>query len=306
MISLSAEERTFLRKIVVLSAKTFDVFLGNVVDSELPNIDVFVNINNQIVEYRFDTAYYQNPTEFPLLVRNLSWKFMRYVKLLKYLESINYLYLYQESAPENESRFGRLIKDNPYIGFSPYDPEVRKLVIDYSYRTIVIGQTLVDFVKNEFKTQEQLRHEENMVVAETELKISKESLSHAQKGINLSTESLDESRRNLRISEESLQESKKSIVLSSKSLEGSRKNITIARWALCIAVILGVIGIFGSGGQVYYSWLSTKKNEIKIDSSQFHVFRVELKNIETRLDSLTASIKTRESIKLKPNKLQKY
>ena len=54
---------------------------------------------------------------------------MKYVKLLKYLENLNYVYLYLESAPANESRFGRLIQGSRFIAYSPYDPDIKNLII---------------------------------------------------------------------------------------------------------------------------------------------------------------------------------
>lgn len=79
----------------------------------------------------------------------------RYVKVIvKFHKVVNgetLQYLYQESEPENTSRFGQLIQSNPYITYQIYDPYIKKLLIDYSHRTIIVGQTVIDYVKNNFQ-----------------------------------------------------------------------------------------------------------------------------------------------------------
>ena len=231
MITLSELEKDFLKRIVDLSERTYDMFLGNLLDKDLLNIDVFLDRQKNIAEFRFDQQCFPANTDFVYKVREMSWTFMKLVKLLKYLEKENYLYLYQESEPENTSRFGQLIMENSFVSYQIYDPDIKKLLIDYSHRTIVVGQSLIDYVKNDFKTQEQLRHEQNVAIAEQNLNIANASLDKAEIGITQ-----------------------------------SKKSIGRATIAIIISIILGLISI----GSSFYLANQQTKSETRINKQQFN------------------------------------
>lgn len=240
MIILSDLEKDFLQRTVHLSEKTHDMFLSNLLDKDLENIDVYLDRQRNIAEFRFDQNSFSDETDFIFKVREMSWTFMKLVKLLKYLESENYLYLYQESGPNNTSRFGQLIQGNPYICYQIYDPDIKKLLIDYSHRTIVVGQTLIDYVKNNYQTPEQIRHTENKQIAEQNLKVANNSIDKAEIGI--------------------IQ---------------SKKSIKTATWAIIVSIVLGLISNWAS----FYLSERQSKIPITFEKTQFESLKQDLKSI---------------------------
>lgn len=136
-------------------------------------------------------------------------------------------------------------------------------------------QTLIDYYNNDYKSDEEIKHIQN-------LKIAEDSLIETREGLKISVESLIETRKGLKISEDSLEESIKSVNLSSAALLDSQNNLKIARLALWSALALGIIGILGSAGEVYYAWKASRNNEVKIDSVQF-------KNINSKLEHIQES-----------------
>jgi len=245
MINLSKTEKDFLKRIVDLSERTSNMFLGNLLDRDLVNIDVFLDYQRQTVEFKFDSHAFVN-TDFVEMVRDMSWTLMKLVKLLKYLEEENYLYLYQESSPQNNSRFGQLTTNNPFISYQIYDPEISRLLLECSHRTIVVGQTLIDYVRNDFKTEEQLRHEQNIAIATQNLSIANSSLEKTEIGINLAD---------------------KSIKLSTK--------------AIVISIILGLISI----GASFYIADKQSENATKIDNTQFDSINKSIVSIGSKIES---------------------
>jgi hypothetical protein len=186
MITLVNDEKDFLKSIVDLSKRTNNMFFGNLVEKYLINIDVQI-IDKDNIEYRFDEEYFLKSHDLRDVVHNISWTFMRFIKLLKYLEENNYLYLYQETESPIELRFGQLIRNNAFIVYQIHDPEIKNLLFNYSFKTIVIGQTLIDYVSNGFKTEEQLRHEANLKIAEKNLTIANASLKAAEISVKRAT-----------------------------------------------------------------------------------------------------------------------
>jgi len=247
MITLSDLEKDFLKRIVDLSEKTQNMFLGNLLEIDLQNVDVYLDRQKNLVEFHFDVLYFPQNTDFIYKVREMSLTFMKLVKLLKYLEKENYLYLYQESKPDDNFRFGRLIQNSPCIIFQLYDPDIKKLLIDYSHRTIVVGQTVIDYVKNNFQTLEQIRHNENIRIAEQNLKIANESLEKAEIGITQ-----------------------------------SKKSINRATTAIFVSILLGFISILSS----FYLSEKQSARPISIEKNQFESLNENIKSVDSSLVNL--------------------
>ena len=64
MITLSDLEKDFLKRIVDLSERTHDMFLGNLLDKDLRNIDVHLDRQRNVAEFRFDQQYFPADTDF--------------------------------------------------------------------------------------------------------------------------------------------------------------------------------------------------------------------------------------------------
>lgn len=178
MRKLSPEEKRFIEKLVELSTRTQNVYLGNIIDDELSDIDIYIDYNLDKAWFRFDRAIYDyNPNEFFILTRDFSWKFRRYIQLLADLEKENMLFLYQESPlRDNNKRFGRLIKDRDFIPYEISDDKTVKSLIAYSLKTIITNESLNHFVKNGFKTDEEVRFLQEKEGAEKNLRVAKNTL----------------------------------------------------------------------------------------------------------------------------------
>lgn len=177
MRKLSNDEKNFLSELIRISVNSHNVFLANIIDRELNNIDIFVDYANNLVEYRIDQNMYNNdPTTFMQFTREFSWKIMRYVQLLKDLEKAGMLFLYQESPNTNSSRFGRLVRNNQYIQSSINDSDAIQSIIKYAKKTIIINESLIEYVRNNFQTNDEVRYSEEKLVSAKNLKTAKNSL----------------------------------------------------------------------------------------------------------------------------------
>jgi hypothetical protein len=153
-------------------------------------------------------------------------------------------------------------------------------------------QTLLDYFANGYKTDEEIRHQEN-------LKSSADNLAVATSGLAISIDSLNESKRGLKISEDSLEESKKSILLSTKALEDSQENLKIARFSLWVAIGLGLLGILVSVGEDYYGLVGEQNPNLKIDSIQFKSIESQLnrfEKFENKLDTLISVSSAKDTV----------
>lgn len=111
-------------------------------------------------------------------------------------------------------------------------------------------QTLLDYYRSEYKTDEEIRHNQNL---------------------NSSNQNLMEARASLKV----------------------------ARSSVIIAIILGLIGIIASIGEVYYAWLSSKNTESKIDSIQFKIIDKNLHRLDTldnKLNDVLFEIKKKDTV----------
>lgn len=215
MRTLSTEEKSFVSELVRIAKISHNVFLGNIVDRELNNTDVYLDYANNQVEYRFDqNLYKQNPNQFTDFAREFSWKMMRYINLLRDLEKEGMLFLFQESPNVNNSRFGKLVNGNSYISSSINDQEAISSFLKYSKKTILINQSLIDFEKNDFKTEADLKH----------------------------IESIEYSKKNLKLADESLKSSLKSLDLASRSLESGNSSLKYSRYTLIATILIFIIG----------------------------------------------------------------
>lgn len=177
MRKISTEEKQFISELVRISENSFDVFLANIIDRELNNIDIFLDHRNTSVEYRIDEDVYNyDLDEFTQFARNFSWRIMRYIQLLKDLEKEGMLFLYQESPNRENSRFGRLIKNRPYIRADINDPNAINSILDFSKKTIIINESLKNYVNNGFRTDEEVRFSEEKIISAKNLRTAKNTL----------------------------------------------------------------------------------------------------------------------------------
>lgn len=272
---LSTEEKEFIKELVRISQNSHNVFLANIIDRELNNVDIYLDYSNNLVEYRFDKILYdKDPDEFMFFARDFSWKIMRYVNLLKDLEKVGMLFLYQESPNRGNSRFGRLINNNPFIKSDLNDINAINSIIEYSKKTILINESLVKYVNDGFKTEEDLKH----------------------------IESIKYSEKNLKVANESLESSLTSLEIANKSLTSSNKSLKYAGWTLIATIVIFIIGMI-----INVIIVNKEKEPLKINENQINSINESIQNnnktqtnqfklIENRLiqiDSSTNLIKSK-------------
>jgi len=199
MRNLSQQEKEFAKKLLQLASKTNDVLIGNVVYNELTNVDIYLDYENQHIEYRFDAKLYNaGQGNFFTFARNFSWKIINYFNLLQYLEKNGMLFLYQESQDEKNSRYGGLIAGNQFIPSKIHDRDAVQLILEFSKKTIIINQAFRDYVENDFKTNEDVKHYQNMELAEENIELARENLEVAVKSNDAAQKSIEIAQKSLR------------------------------------------------------------------------------------------------------------
>lgn len=253
MRTLSIEEKSFVSELVRITKISHNVFLANVVDRELNNTDVYLDYANNEMKYRFDqNLYNQNPNQFTDFAREFSWKMMRYINLLRDLEKEGMLFLFQESPNVNNSRFGRLANGNSYITSSINDQEAITSFLDYSKKTILINQSLIDFEENDFKTESDLKH----------------------------IESIKYSKKNLKLADKSLKSSLRSLNLASKSLVSGNRSLKYSRNTLIVTILIFIIG---TAINVIIS--NREQKPISLNENQFNLLNNSLLKTQQKLNS---------------------
>lgn len=188
MKTLVNEEKYLLKEIVTRWKRGQTVCLADILDKFLVDIDIKIDYNKNTVELLFDQEKISDLNRLPQLASEKAWLLMRFVLLIKYYQGLDYMFLYQESRlTDPVNRFGQLLQGRKTISYHLTDTTILNCVLDYSYKTIVIGQILIDFVENNFRTREQIRHEENLILAEKNLSISHGNLFESKRGVKRST-----------------------------------------------------------------------------------------------------------------------
>jgi hypothetical protein len=136
-----------------------------------------------MAEVRFDQQVFLNNPDMAHIAQETSWTLMKFVNLLKYFQDQDYLYLWQQTPNNQPSRYGQLTVGNAYIEHAVSDSHVAGLLVDYSFRTIIVGQTLIDYVDHDYQTTDQVQHAENLAIAQG-------SLSEAQTSVKRATQAI--------------------------------------------------------------------------------------------------------------------
>lgn len=186
MRKLSKDEKEFLKSLKKLSERSQNVFLANMIDDQLNNIDIHLDYEKNLVTYQFDQRMYEENKEgfdFMEFVRAFSWRMVNYIKLLKYLEDQNMIFFYQESQTNRFKRFGRLVAERTFISHEVKDSDIAKLICEYSEKTIIVNEAFNEFVRNNFESDEDRKHRENIEMAQKNFGIAQDNLVAAKKMI---------------------------------------------------------------------------------------------------------------------------
>lgn len=272
------EEKVFLRRLDKLADRSFDVFFGNVIDSELNGIEIVMRYFSTEVCYEFDYRLYEetDASQFVLLARSFSWKIIGYVQLLKYLEKNGMLFLYQEGKIEGERRFGNLARNDKNITSNVKDVNAVSMILEYCGKTIIVNQAFKEFVRNDFKSDEDIKHEQSIEIAKDSLLLSQSSIEKSEEGIEIA---------------------KNSLLLSKSSLDKSDKSLKIAKYTLWVTFAVSIIGT------ALNIWLAIREPaSIKLDKEQVdkieQVFDRSTENISKQIEKTTDSLSKRIITKL--------
>src|SRR5580698_4033911 len=106
MRALNDFEKEILRKIIRDRDINSVTCFANIMDSQLEDIDIYLDHANKNVEIRADRQLYNQGTLLDI-VREISLEIIITVNLLKYLQENGYIAMFHD-APNTESRFGQL------------------------------------------------------------------------------------------------------------------------------------------------------------------------------------------------------
>ncbi|MBA9079881.1 hypothetical protein [Rufibacter quisquiliarum] len=169
MRTLDQDEKDFLTVIINYYKNGQFTNLASIVDRHLQDIDICLDYKNKTAEVKFDYTKFITNTNLLYKVQEISLILMKYVRLLQYLQGQDYLYLYQVAQTSTTNRYGQLISGNQSISYKIQDPHISSLLVDYSFRDIVLDQPLIDFVNAGYRSLEQVRHEQNVEIAQNSL-----------------------------------------------------------------------------------------------------------------------------------------
>lgn len=150
-------EREIIRRIVSYYDRGLIPNLASIIDPQLENKDIYLDYAHHVVEIRADNHLYVIGTLVDE-IRVLTLEIVTTVNLLKDLQNNGYLTLFLEAPlPITNERYGRLVRGNPFISANLNDPTVTDLLLDFSLKSIIVGQPLVDFANNGFQTENQIQ-----------------------------------------------------------------------------------------------------------------------------------------------------
>lgn len=132
-----------------------------------------------------------------------------------------------------------------------FAPDLNSIICDTFFKLIYVSEDLIDFVKNDFQTVDELQHKENLKVASS-----------------------------------SLEEARKSVTLSEKSLHQARQSVSRATIAIWVSVLLALISI----SSAFYISNLQAKNETKLNNKQFIELTNKLDSVTKNLEKVKQEI----------------
>lgn len=165
-------EKEVLKGIILYHNRGIVPNLASVIDPYLQNKDIYLDFAAKSAEIRADMQFYNQGTLIEE-VRRLTLQIVTFVTLLKYLQDNGYLTIFQEATQlQNQQRFGQLIQSHTFVTATIADKNVTTLLLDYSLKSILVSQSLIDFVANNFRTEEKVRSDRDNLINKRNLNIA--------------------------------------------------------------------------------------------------------------------------------------
>ncbi|MHC1733829.1 MAG: hypothetical protein AB9888_17595 [Bacteroidales bacterium] len=165
-------EKDILKRIVNYYNRGIVPNLASVIDPYLANKDIHLDFVANTAEIRADIQYYNQGTLIDE-VRSLTLRIVTAVTLLKYLQDNGFLTIFNEATQQqNQERYGQLIQGQNFVTATIPDTNVKNLLLDYSLKSILVSQALIDFVANDFRTKEQVESDRDNSINKRNLSIA--------------------------------------------------------------------------------------------------------------------------------------
>ncbi|MGY8887091.1 MAG: hypothetical protein ACKVGT_09750 [Flavobacteriales bacterium] len=164
MRTLNEFEKSIVRRISDFHNKGIVSNYASIIDHRLQNIDITLDFTNRTVELKADVQFYNQGTLIDV-VQQLTYELVTTVNLLQDLENNGYVTTFLQAPNNGQQRYGRLVVGNQSISYQFVDTDLVNLLFDYSFKSILVGQPLVDYVNNEFRTNEEVSQSRNLRIA---------------------------------------------------------------------------------------------------------------------------------------------
>ena len=179
-------EKDILRRIIHYHNNGIVSNVASILDHRLVNKDIFLDYQNNSAEIRADIQFYTQGTLIDE-VRTLTLEIVTVVNLLKDLQNHSYVSIFLEAPLPNNIRYGQLVNGNASVSATIHDPNVKNLLLDYSLKSILVGQPLIDFVTNDYRTNEQVQADNEKAQTLSDSRINKRNLYIAVGALVIST-----------------------------------------------------------------------------------------------------------------------
>ncbi|MDC1068432.1 hypothetical protein OAQ99_04665 [Candidatus Kapabacteria bacterium] len=165
MRSLNEFEQSIIDRIVDyhITKKISPNFIA-ILDHLIENININLDYKNRAVEIQADIKFYDDSTIIEV-VQRLNVELLVMVNLIKLLEVEGYISTYLQATPEENSTFGRLIVGNKFITYQIVDKDLIEKILNYSYKTILVDESLLQFVKNNYRSDSKKKSDRNIKIA---------------------------------------------------------------------------------------------------------------------------------------------
>lgn len=126
--------------------------------------DIFLDFENRKVELRVDERFFEKGNLVDI-AREITLALVTLVNLINDLEKKGFLSVFLEGDHDKRERFGQLIVDNKHITYDFIDNKLVNLLLDYSLKSIIVNQSLINFVDRGFQTKEELSKRKKINIA---------------------------------------------------------------------------------------------------------------------------------------------
>lgn len=164
MRDLNKFEKDLLSRIVNYYKDGVTPNIASVIEPLLVDKDIFLDFENRKVELRVDERFFEKGNLVDI-AREITLALVTLVNLINDLEKKGFLSVFLEGDHDKRERFGQLIVDNKHITYDFIDNKLVNLLLDYSLKSIIVNQSLINFVDRGFQTKEELSKRKKINIA---------------------------------------------------------------------------------------------------------------------------------------------